>query len=176
MDLVAIVGTSDDGITMATAVGQPRSVSDGGEWRYRRWAWILAFGAAFMFGRTAQMVWQGSLLVFVPWVGGLLLLELTMNAVTLLATLRWALGPDPRRRRFALRAVAGTVLVHATRVLVFVLGRTGPWVDFDIRPERQSEHAAEVSWVSVWFAAGMAITSLVVLVSVWVIARRRRLG
>ena len=106
---------------------------------------------------------------------GLLVLELVVNAITLFAALWWTVKQNRGWKRIALGAVAGTVIVHAVRVAVFVLGRTGPRADFDIRSERRAEYAAEVSWFSVWFAAAMAVTSVVVLVSVLRMGRKRRL-
>jgi hypothetical protein len=61
-------------------------------------------------------------------------------------------------------------MLHAVRVLVYVLGRVAPWVDFDRRPEFRGPAAA--AWFWVWFAAVMSAAGLVVVLVIYLVRRR----
>jgi hypothetical protein len=63
-------------------------------------------------------------------------------------------------------------MLHALRVLIFVLGRTGPWVDFDVRPEQRSSHAARWTWDQVYFAATLSVLGVVGVLVIWRLRRR----
>jgi uncharacterized protein (TIGR03382 family) len=94
-----------------------------------------------------------------------------IDAIAVIAGVRWFSTPSTDRATTARRAVTAMILIHALRVLVFVLGRTGPWVDFDVRPE----YATTWTWFDVWFAGVGAAISLIVLGLVWQLRRRRSL-
>jgi hypothetical protein len=63
------------------------------------------------------------------------------------------------------------VIVHAFRVLVYVLGRFRPFKDFDVRPEARAGHDERWSWREIVFAAVMSILGLV---GISVVRRRLR--
>ncbi len=140
--------------------------------RSRTLATLLFLGAAFLLYRTIAMLAGGAFHRLVPWVVALLLLELAIDAVTMAACLRWGATLVPRHGLQVFRLTAAVVIVHAARVLVFVLGRVGPWVDFDVQPWARAEHAERWTWFGVYFAGGMSVLSVVVLVVVWLYWRR----
>ena len=140
--------------------------------RYRIYAPLLAFGASVLLGRTIIMVSEGSFHVFVWWVALLLLAEPVLDVTTLLASLRWWTTGGVAHERFSLRAGAAAALLHAFRVLIFVLGRTGPWVDFDVRPEQRALHAARWTWGQVYFASILSLLGVVGVILIWRYRRR----
>ena len=118
------------------------------------------------------MLTQGAAAVLVPWVLGLLVIEMLIDVTALAgAALWWKHGTLPTTR-LALRAGAAAALVHAGRVLIFVLGRTGPWIDFDVRPEQRASHAERWTWGEVYFAATLATLGVIGVIVIWQ-ARRR---
>jgi len=135
--------------------------------------WALAVGAGFMFGRTIVLIGGGALATYTRWCAGLLVLESIVDLMALITVVAWGLKRGARAEAIAMRAVASVVILHAIRVLVFVLGRTGPWIDFDIRLEHRVAYADQWTWAGVVFAAVMAALSLIVLAVVW---RARRAG
>jgi len=137
--------------------------------RQRTYAAIVGLGIWVLLIRTILMVAQGYLVTFVPWVAALLAFELLLNASIFLSALWWWIGAVANRATLPLRLTAATVIIHAIRVLIFVLGRTVPWLDFDVRPIHRMISPAEWHWVV--FAAILATLSLVALAVVW---RRRR--
>lgn len=142
--------------------------------RYRLLAALLFLGAAFLLYRTLAMLAGGAIHEFVPWVVVLLFLELALDALTLGMCLLWGITLSIWHGAQVFRLTAAVVVVHAMRVLIFVLGRTGPWVDFDVQPLARAGHAARWSWFGVWFAGTMSVLSLVVLIVAWLYLRRRR--
>ena len=52
--------------------------------------------------------------------------------------------------------------------------KTGPWINFDVRPEHQAMHGESWSWGWVWFAAIMAILGIAGVLIIWIIRLRRR--
>jgi len=59
-------------------------------------------------------------------------------------------------------------------VLIYVLGRTGPWHGFDVCPEYRVGQVAEWGWVV--FAAAMSVLGVLGVVIVWRYRRRRSRG
>jgi len=114
--------------------------------RHRAYAALLALGASISVGRTIVMQAQGAAAVLVPRALGLLLIEMLIDVTALTGAVLWWKHGTLSATRLALRAGATAALVHAGRVLIFVLGRTGPWTDFDVRPEQRASHAVRWTW------------------------------
>lgn len=132
---------------------------------------FLTLGGAFLTYRAATLIGQGHAAQYVPWLEVLTYVELVLAAATTLAALGWLIRGAAWVRP-TLRLTAALVVLHAVRVAVFVLARTGPAVDFDIQSGYRPLPADAWTWAEVWIAGGLAALSLVVLVVVW---RRRRL-
>jgi len=58
------------------------------------------------------------------------------------------------------------------RVLVYVLGRTGPWKDFDRRSEFRG--ASSIDWFWVWFAAVLSVAGLLAVLAIYLLRQRSR--
>ncbi len=132
---------------------------------------LLFCGAGILLGRTVALLAGGARRVLQPWVVFLTWLEMAIDGLTMAGALRWFRSTDPLHARLALRAGAVATLLHAARVAVFVAGRTGPWKDFDVRPEARADHDERWSWAEVVFAGIMAVMGVVGVVLTW---RHRR--
>ena len=143
-------------------------------WKQRLYATALMLGAGLLLFRTISMIVGGALESQVAWVAVLLVGELLVDAACLAASLRWWITGSTGTAVSALRLGAAAALLHAVRVLIFVVGRVGPWIDFDLRPEyRAPPHGGSVSgWV--YFAAVMAITGVAGVIVIWTLRRRAR--
>lgn len=144
--------------------------------RTRLYSVLLFLGAGFLAFRALTLIAEGAHVINVGWVTALLYLELALAVSVMAATVPWFAGKTARAESLALRLAAGVTVLHSVRVLIFVLGRTGPWTDFDVRPEERAAHAARWSWGEVWFAGAMSVLSLVVLALIWRERRRMRRG
>jgi hypothetical protein len=142
--------------------------------RQRIYACLLALGACILLYRTVTMISQGALGILVVWVSILLMAEMLVDLGCLLGAVRWWISRDRAKGTLALRLGAAAAVLHALRVLVFVLGRTGPWIDFDVRPEHRAVHGDTWTWTGVWFAAIMAVMGVAGVIVIWGLIRRAR--
>ena len=108
-----------------------------------------------------------------PWVVALTYLEMALDLLTIAGAVRWWRSGSAAESRLPLRVGAAATLLHAVRVLVFVVGRVGPWVDVDVRPEERAGHGDRWTWGEVVFAGTMSVLGVVGAGVIW---RRRRLG
>lgn len=139
--------------------------------RRRLYAAALFLGGSVLLVRAITLFAEDAPARWVPWVGVSLYVESAAIVVALAAIARWFITPDDRRTSTAFWATAALVVVHAFRVAVFALGRTGPWVDFDVRPEFRAVHGDTWTWAEVYFASSAALLSLIITIAVW---RQRR--
>ena len=140
--------------------------------RQRLYASLLILGTCVLLFLTVMMLAQGSMTVLVLWVSGLLVAECVLDVTTLLGSLRWWVTRAEGHARFPLRTGAAAVILHAVRVLIFVLGRVGPWIDFDVRPEHRALHATRWSWGWLYFAAVMSVLGVLGVLIIWKYRRR----
>jgi hypothetical protein len=73
--------------------------------------------------------------------------------------LRWLISNDALKATFPLQMGAAAAILHAIRVLIYVLGRTGPWVNFDVKPIYHSSYSFDWFWV--WFAAILSVLGII---------------
>lgn len=142
--------------------------------RQRLYASLLALGAGILLYRTITMIVQGSLNVLVLWVSVLLIAEMLIDFSCLLGSIFWWIKNDRSTSRLALRFGAAAAILHAIRVFIFVMGRAGPWIDFDVRPEQLAMHGERWTWTGVWFAAIMAVLGVIGVIVIWILIRRAR--
>ena len=140
----------------------------------RSLATVLFIGAAFLLYRTLALVSAGALETFVSWVVVLLMLELIADGITMVVCAAWAISGKAEQVRAVIRATSVVILLHAVRVLIFVLGRTGPWVDFDVKPAARAHHGDSWTWGGVYFAGAMSAISVIALIVFLLYWRRKK--
>ena len=131
---------------------------------------LLLGGAGILVCRTVALLSRGRT-VLRGWVVALTIAEMAVDVVTMVAASRWLLTRAPRHGRPAMRFGAAATLLHAVRVLVFVLGRTGPWRDFDVRPEHRGDHRGRWTWGGVIFAGVMSALGVLGVGVIWRVRR-----
>lgn len=144
------------------------------ESRQRIYASLLALGACILLYRTITLLFQGALAILALWVSILLIVEMLIDLSCFLTTIPWWISKDRSRARIPLRLGAAAAIFHALRVLVFVMGRVGPRIDFDVRPEHIASHAETWTWAGVWFAAIMAVLGIIGVIIIWMLIRRAK--
>jgi len=132
--------------------------------KHQLYAILLFIGAGLLLYRTLAMIAGGAIDVLVPWVSALLMFELIIDSISLVVFLTWAITGKTEHIPTVIRTTTVVVTVHAIRVLIFVLGRTGPWIDFDVRPEARALHATRWTWNEVIIAGILSALSVVALV------------
>ncbi|NHF59743.1 hypothetical protein FK220_010345 [Flavobacteriaceae bacterium TP-CH-4] len=84
-----------------------------------------------------MMLSQGTLGILVPWVSALLLREFLIDLACMVACVPWFLSNESNKDGLPLRLGAAAAMIRAFLVVVFVLGRVGPWFDFDVRQQHR---------------------------------------
>lgn len=135
--------------------------------RTRLYAALLVLGAGILLYRTIALLTSGAWPVLMPWVIALDLVEMAIDVTVIVAAIRWGVSTRARHASLALRAGAAAAILHAVRVLVFVMGRVGPWKDFDVRPAERALHAARWTWGEVWFAGILSVLGVVGVIVIW---------
>ncbi len=128
---------------------------------------LLVAGAGVLLYRTIALLAGEARAVLKSWVVALTVIEMIVDFVTVLGAVRWWRSRTPRHARLPLRVAAAATLLHSVRVLVFVVGRTGPWVDFDVRREHRADHRERWRWAEVVFAGVMSAFGVIGVVVVW---------
>ena len=142
--------------------------------KQRIYAFLLMLGACVLIFRTVMMFSQGALGYLVWWVGVALIIEFLIDVACLLTAARWWIADDKDYDSLPLRLGAAAAIFHAFRVLIFILGRTGPWVNFDVRPEYIATHAQRWTWGGVVFAGVMSVLGIFGVIVIWKLRKRAR--
>jgi hypothetical protein len=116
---------------------------------------LTASGISILLAR-ATIIAVGSRSILKRWVIGLAAVELVLDAATVGTSIRWWMTNLRRHRRLPFQLATAATLLHAVRVLVFVLGRFRPLKDFDVRPAHRHGHDRHWTWGQVSFAAVMS--------------------
>jgi len=141
--------------------------------RQRTYAFLLALGASILFFITLRlMFFEQGLEILVLWVIILTILESIIDFSCIIGSIRWLISNDAPKATFALQLGAAAAILHAIRVLIYVLGRTGPWVNFDVNPIYRSSYSFDWFWV--WFAAILAVLGVVGVIVIWRLRRRSK--
>lgn len=130
-------------------------------------------GAGILLYRTlSMMLVEHAFEILVSWVIALLIAEFLIDLGCFLSSLRWLVSNERAKARLALRLGAAAAILHAIRVLIFVLGRTGPWVNFDVKPGYRESYSFDWFWV--YFAAILSIMGIAGVIVIWQLIRHRR--
>lgn len=141
--------------------------------KQRLYALLLALGASLLLWRAFQLLFvEQGLEILVFWVISLTVVESIIDFSCIIGSLRWLLTNDALKATLPLRLGAAATILPAIRVLIYVLGRTGPWVNFDVKPTYHSSYTVEWFWV--WFAAILAASGVIGVIVIWRARRRAR--
>jgi hypothetical protein len=147
------------------------------DFKQRIYASLLILGASILLARTITMLFQGAFDIMVLWVFLLLITEMLIDASCIITSIPWWISNNKDKDSVPLSFGAAAAIFHAIRVLIFVLGRTGPWLDFDVRPDQRAIHYTRWTWGEVYFAATLSILGVIgVLVIWWLRKKARRKG
>ena len=140
--------------------------------KQRFYASLLILGACVLLFRTITMICDGSLALLVLWVSILLFAEFSVDLACLSSSIYWWISNDENKAGTPLKLGATAAILHAMRVLIFVMGRVGPWIDFDVRPEHRALHSTRWTWFGVYFASVLTVLGLIGVFVIWTLRRR----
>ena len=138
--------------------------------KQRIYASLMILGASILLFRTMRMILvEKAFEILVLWVFALLIVEFLIDLSCILASIRWFTTSKRVNARLPLWFGAIATILHSIRVLIYVLGRTGPWVNFDVKPEYKNSYTFE--WFLVYFAGILSILGIVGVIVIWQIIR-----
>ena len=141
--------------------------------KQRIYAFLLILGAGILVFRTLRLLFvEQGLEILVLWVTILTIFEFIIDISCVISSLRWLISNDAPKATLPLQLGAAAAIFHAIRVLIYVLGRTGPWFNFDVKPIYRSSYSFEWFWV--WFAATLAVLGVVGVIVIWRLRRRAK--
>lgn len=140
----------------------------------RIYAGLLFAGAALLWSRTIIMMVQGALEILTWWVSALLILEALIDLGCMAASWHWFRKASPKYAQAPLQLGAAAAILHAIRVLIFVLGRTALLMNFDVRPAHRALHDTRWSWGWLYFAAAMSVLGIIGVWAIWYYRKRSR--
>jgi hypothetical protein len=143
-------------------------------YKQRFYASLLILGACILLARTLTMVFQGVFDILVLWVFILLIAEMIIDAGCIITSIPWWVKNSSDKDSIPLSFGAAAAIFHAIRVLIFVLGRTGPWIDFDVRPDQRAIHYTRWTWGEVYFAATLSILGVIGVLVIWLLRKRAK--
>ncbi len=106
------------------------------------------------------------------WVAILLVVEMANDVAVIVASINWFISNNRKYSHTPLVLGAMAALLHAFRILVFVVGRVGIWVDFDYRPEYADK--IHWTWFDVYFASIMSFLGVLAVLVIWAYRRQYR--
>jgi hypothetical protein len=142
--------------------------------KQRIYASLMFLGACILLFSSITMVAQGNLGIQVLWVSVLLIAELLVDLGCAVFSVVWWIQNDSKNDRIPLRFGTAAVLLHAFRVLIFVIGRIGPWINFDVRPEHHALHDTSWNMGDMYFTSIMSILGIFGVVFIWQYRRRMK--
>ncbi len=141
--------------------------------KQRLYASLLALGAGILLFRTIRMVMiENTFNILVFWVFILLVAEFFIDLGCVLSSITWFISDNSINSRLPLRLGASAAIFHAIRVLIYVLGRTGPWINFDVKQEYHDSYTFKWFWV--YFTAILSILGIIGVIVIWQIIRHKR--
>lgn len=140
--------------------------------KQRIYAILLILGASILLFRTVRMMLvEEALEILVTWVIGLLISEFLIDLFCVISSIRWFILNDRLKATIPLWLGAAATILHAIRVLIYVIGRVGPWINFDVKPEYRESYT--FSWFWVYFAAILSILGVMGVIVIWQIIRNK---
>jgi len=97
---------------------------------------------------------------------------MTIDALCIIFSFQWLIRNSKTHKSISLRFGAAATVFHAFRVLIYVLGRTGPWINFDIKPQYRHEHTVDFFWV--YFAAILSVLGILGVMIIWIRIKRAK--
>ena len=134
--------------------------------RQKIYSSLMALGASILLFRTIRLLtvengWE----TLSVWVIALTFIEMLMDVFCIVYSCHWLIADSSKSQKRSLRLGASAAIFHAFRVLIYVIGRTSPWINFDVKPQFRSTHDVDMFWV--YFAAILSIAGILGVILIW---------
>jgi hypothetical protein len=134
---------------------------------------LLILGAGVLLFRTIRLLtvengWE----LLALWVIAFTFVEMIIDLLCIIFSFHWLLTDGVNSKKLSLRFGAAAALFHAFRVLIYVLGRIGPWENFDLKTQFQQNQTGDKFWL--YFASVLSLLGIIGVVVIWWKIRKNR--
>ncbi len=141
--------------------------------KQRIYSLLMGIGSGVLLFRTIRLLFfENGLPSLAYWVIVLTVLEMIIDLICLIFSIKWLFSNSEMDKTISLRSGASAAILHAFRVLIYVLGRIGPWMNFDKKPGYHSSAAENFFWV--YFAAILSVSGIIGVIIIWIIRRKSK--
>lgn len=142
--------------------------------KQKLYAILLILGAGILLFRTIRLLSvENGWTILANWVIVFTFIEMAIDLACIMFAFHWLLKNSQSSKPLALRFGAAAAIFHAFRVLIYVLGRIGPWTNFDVKEQYQSEVHYEMFWV--YFASILSVLGIIGVIVIWRIMKRKKI-
>ena len=133
---------------------------------------LLILGASILLSRTIILLTiENGWVKLATWVIIFTFIEMIIDILCVVFSIKWLLFNSNISKTLSLRFGASAAIFHAFRVLIYVLGRTSPWINFDLKPEFRSLQNVVIFWV--YFPAILSILGISGVFIIWRIIKKK---
>lgn len=141
--------------------------------KQRKYASLMILGASILLFRTIRLLtFENGWETLAVWVIGFTFVEMFIDVFCIIFSFQWLFKNSKTSKTISLRLGASAAIFHAFRVLIYVLGRTGPWINFDVKPQFRSAHNVNMFWV--YFAAILSVLGVLGVIIIWKIIKKNK--
>lgn len=134
---------------------------------------LLILGASILLFRTIRLLTvENGWNVLANWVIVLTLIEMAIDTLCIIFSFHWLIRVSNKSKSISLRLGASAAIFHAFRVLIYVLGRTSPWINFDLKPQFRASNDVNMFWV--YFAAILSVLGILGVIIIWMLITRAK--
>lgn len=134
---------------------------------------LMTLGASILLFRTVRLLFfENGLVTLAVWVILLTVIEAIIDASCIIYSIKWFLKKSDSTVKISLRLGAAAAIFHALRVLIFVIGRIGPWINFDVKPEFRTSVAIDIFWV--YFAGSLSALGIIGVIIIWLLRKKNQ--
>lgn len=128
-------------------------------YKQKLYSLVLILGASILLFRSIRLLTiENGWNTIADWVIVLTFIEMAIDIFCIIFASHWLFRNSNSSKSIALKLGAYAAIFHAFRVLILVLGRTGPWINFDVKPEFRSTYHLDTFWI--YFAATLSILGI----------------
>jgi len=141
--------------------------------KQKLYASLLILGASILLFRTIRLLtFENGWNILVNWVIVLTFIEMAIDTLCIIFSFYWLFKNLRSSKSISLRLGATAAIIHAFRVLIYVLGRTGPWNNFDVKPQFRSTHNVDMLWI--YFAATLSVLGIFGVIIIWIVIKKAK--
>lgn len=141
--------------------------------RQKLYAFLLFLGAGILLFRTIRLLTvENGWNVLANWVIILTFIEMVIDALCIIYSIHWLASDSLKSKSHSLRFGAMAAIFHAFRVLIYALGRTNLFTNFDVKTQFRSTHNVEMFWV--YFASLLSILGILGVIIIWRIIKKKQ--